>query len=66
MNEIGNFSEIVGQFLDQWCQQDTHLYVTQIALFKKFSVFWAQSTHRWIHEASFHDFEREMQRRGYR
>ena len=65
MNETGNFSEIVDQFLEDWCDQGADLSVTQLALFEKFRVFWAQASHRWIDEASFLDFSIEMQRRGY-
>ncbi len=65
MNETGKFAEIVDQFLEEWCHQGADLSVTQLALFEKFRVFWAQASHRWIDEASFHDFAIEMQRRGY-
>jgi len=66
MNETGNFAEIVEQFLEEWCYQGADLSVTQLALFKKFRVFWAQTTQHWIDEASFHELSIEMQRRGYR
>ncbi len=66
MNETSDFSEIVDQFLEEWCQQGADLTVTQLALFEKFRVFWAQASQRWIDEASFLDFSLEMQRRGYR
>lgn len=66
MNDRENFAEIVGQFLEQYCEHGADLRVTEIALFAKFRVFWAQAAHRWIHEASFRDFHAEMERRGYR
>lgn len=65
MNETDNFAEIVDQFLEEWCHLGADLSVTQLALFEKFRVFWAQESHHWIDEASFHDFSLEMQRRGY-
>jgi len=66
MNDRENFAEIVGQFLEECCEGGADLHVTELALFAKFRVFWAQTTHRWIHEASFGEFHAEMQRRGYR
>lgn len=66
MEDDRNFSEIVGRFLEECCEQGTNLHVTELALFAKFRTFWAQETHRWIHEASFNAFHAEMKRRGYR
>ena len=65
-NEQGNISEIVDQFLDQWCDQGADLYVTERALFAKFRVFWGQATDRWIHEAPFNEFHAELKSRGFR
>ena len=61
-----NFSELVSQFLAQWCEDGADLHVTELALFAKFRVFWAQSTRHWIHEASYQEFHTEMLRQGYR
>lgn len=58
--------QIVDTFLAEWCQHGERLSVTQLALFNKFRVFWAQETKHWVDEASFNDFAAEMQRRGYR
>jgi hypothetical protein len=66
MKEHERLAEIVEQFLQQWCVDGAELRCTEIALFAKFRLFWAQATNRWIHEASFSDFHAEMQRRGYR
>jgi len=65
-HEQGNVSEIVEQFLDQWCEQGTNLRVTERALFAKFRVFWGQATDRWIHEAPFSEFHAELKSRGFR
>jgi hypothetical protein len=65
-NEQGIVSEIVEQFLDQWCDQGTNLRVTERALFTKFRVFWGQETARWIHEAPFSEFHAELKSRGFR
>jgi len=66
MSNGKDFSEIVSQFLEEWCEDGADLHVTELALFEKFRVFWAQVTHKWIHEASFDEFHAEMKRRGYR
>ena len=66
MNEREKFAEMVGQFLEQYCEEGADLRVTERDLFVQFRLFWAQATHRWIHEAPFSDFHAEMRRRGYR
>jgi hypothetical protein len=65
-NEQENVSEIVDQFLNQWCDRGTNLRVTERALFAKFRVFWGQSTDRWIHQAPFNEFHAELKNRGFR
>lgn len=60
-----NFSELVRQFLALWCEEGADLHTTELALFNKFRVFWAQATHRWTHEASYSELHAELQRRGY-
>ena len=66
MNDRKDFAEIVDQFLEKWCEDGANLHVTELALFEKFRVFWAEATQKWIHEASFDEFHTEIKRRGYR
>ncbi|GAC1657392.1 MAG: hypothetical protein NVS4B7_02780 [Ktedonobacteraceae bacterium] len=65
MNEPKIFAEIVDEFLEKWCEKGPELRVTELALFAKFRVYWAQEAQRWIHEASFHDFQAALKQRGY-
>ena len=61
-----SFSEVVGQFLEQWCVPGNGLYVVDKALFPKFRAFWIQRTGQKEYPALMGQFRVELTQRGFR
>ena len=60
------FSEVVDQFLEQWCVSGNGLHVVDKALFPKFRAFWTQMTGKKEHPALMGQFRVELTQRGFR
>jgi len=65
-HQEAGFSEVVGQFLEQWCMPGNGLYVLDKALFPKFRAFWRQRTGQKEHPALMGQFRVELTQRGFR
>jgi hypothetical protein len=66
LTPLNTFSEIVGQFLEQWCESGAGLHIPDEKLFPKFRAFWARTVKEAEHPALLGQFRVELAQRGYR
>jgi hypothetical protein len=59
------FSEIVGNFLAQWCQVEEGLRVSDRRLFQAFRAYWRGVAPEGAHPALLGQFRVELTERGY-
>ena len=59
------FAEIVGQFLEQWCDQGTRYHAPDQPLCTKFRAFWVRLTHQAASSDVLEAFRAELLHRGY-
>ena len=60
------FSEIVGQFILQYCRVGPGLNISDRTLFPTFRTFWIATAHESPHPALLGQFRVEMAERGFR
>ena len=65
-DEQQDFSEIVDQFIMQYCRLGTGLNISDRTLFHAFRAFWIATVHETPHPALLGQFRVELAERGYR
>jgi hypothetical protein len=60
------FSEIVDQFITQYCRLGTGLNISDRMLFPAFRAFWIATTRETLHPALLGQFRVELAERGFR
>ncbi len=61
-----SFSEIVDQFITQYCRLGTGLNISDRTLFHEFRAFWIFTAHETPHPALLGQFRVELAERGFR